>query len=163
MTTITSLFATYGITGNPTIDALLLTTLIPILVSYVTTIFTFIQSFLTRVLLRKIISYYCKFKRRFLGIVDFRLGVSQEKNIYPTIRNIFFSSVTKSDDIDSKTLGILNLITEVNIMMILLIIIGVMMTCMIYQWMIQIISILKREWIWEHLYQKNILSSRIIT
>jgi len=112
MTTIASLFANYGITGNPTIDTIILAHLIPILVSYTTAIFAFIQNFLSKVLLKNLREYYFRFKRKFLGTVDFRLSVSQEKSIYPAIRNIFFSPVIKSDNIDIKTLGILNLITE---------------------------------------------------
>lgn len=112
MSTITSLFANYGITGNATIDALILAHLIPILVSYVTTVFAFIQEFLTKVIMKKLQEWYYKIKRKFLGTVDFRLSVSQEKSIYIPIRNIFFSSTIKSDSIDAKTIGLLNLITE---------------------------------------------------
>ena len=109
---IASLFETYGITGHPAIDAIILAHLIPIIVSYASAFFSLIQTFLSKVLLEKISNIYYKFKRTFLGTVDFRLSVSQERSIYPTIRNIFFSPTVKSDKIDTKTMGILNLITD---------------------------------------------------
>jgi len=112
MTSVASLLSSYGITGNPAIDAIILAHLIPLVVSYATVVFTFIQTFISTVLFKKIHDFYVGVKRKYLGTVDLRLSVSQEKNIYPTIRNIFFSSVVKSDDIDNTTIGMLNLVTE---------------------------------------------------
>ena len=112
MASIASLLSSYGITGNPTIDALILAYLIPSIISYAAILFNYIQTFLYTVIWKRISQVYMILKQKYLGIVDFRLSVSQEKNIYPTIRNIFFSSAVKSDEIDSKTLGILNLVTE---------------------------------------------------
>lgn len=107
-----TLLKNYGITGVPAIDGLLFTLLVPIIISYVTVVFTCIQKFITSVILDKISQLYRRIKRRFLGKVEFRLSVSQERSIYPTIRNLFFSSALKSDDIDNKMINRMNLITE---------------------------------------------------
>ena len=107
MSSIPSMISAYSITGNPTLDAFVLA----YLMTHITAFISLIQTFISTVVWRKIREIYIAFKRRFLGTVDDRISVSQESSIYPTIRNIFFSSMVKSDDIDIKTLGILNLIT----------------------------------------------------
>jgi hypothetical protein len=55
---------------------------------------------------------YDKFKKKMLGTIDMRLCVSEDKSIYPIIKSILFSPDTISDNIDSKTLGMLALLTE---------------------------------------------------
>ena len=106
------LFKNYGITGNPTLDTLILTSIIPFLITYATTIFTILQKFVSTICFNKLYDLYNKLKKKFLGTIEFRLCVSQEKSIYPTIKSIFFSPVVISDNIDAKTLSVLNLITE---------------------------------------------------
>jgi hypothetical protein len=111
----TSLLSSIGITsitGYPYVDALILATLVPFVISYITALSAFIQKILTTIVWNKLYGFYHECKKKYVGAVDYRTKISQEKNIYPTIRSIFFSSVVKSDDIDLQTIGKLNLITE---------------------------------------------------
>lgn len=112
MSGISDLFKNYGITGNPTIDALILAHIIPLIITYSTVFFSFLKNYLCNFFERKLHRTYDNFKDKFLGKVDHRLFVSQDRNIYPTIKSVFFSTEIKSDNIDNKTLGILNLVTE---------------------------------------------------
>ena len=108
MTSVDNLFKIYGITGIPFVDTLILTNLIPIILSYI----TIVRDFLSRVIVDKCAVWYHTFKEKFIGKVDFRLNVSQERSIYPAIRSIFFSSTVKSDPIGDKMIGLINLIIE---------------------------------------------------
>ena len=111
-TSFADVFKTYGITGNAAVDAIILAHIIPFIISYAQMIIGFLQNFVSKFILEKINDGYSRFKKKFLGTVDFRLCVSQDMSIYPTIKSIFFSPLVKSDEIDIKTLGVLNLITE---------------------------------------------------
>ncbi len=109
---ISELFETYGITGIPAIDTIIFALFIPVIITYATLLLEFLRTYLSSYLKDNVKRVYKNFKRKFLGTIDMRLCVSQEKSIYPSIKGLFFSPSVKSDDIDSKTIGILNLITE---------------------------------------------------
>lgn len=109
---IADLFKNYGFTGNPAIDALILSSLIPILISYATVVFNFVQNVITNIFYNKFQEMIYGFKTKYIGSVDFKLRVSQDKNIYTNIRSIFFSHNVESDNIDSHTISLLNIITE---------------------------------------------------
>lgn len=106
------LFTTYGLTGNTAIDALIISTLVPFLISYATIVFTFIKEYLVGFIASKCMNLYTKIKKRTLGEVDMCLCISDDKNIYSTIKNIIFSVDVKSDTMNSKTLGMLELLTD---------------------------------------------------
>ncbi|XWV25496.1 hypothetical protein QJ856_gp0262 [Tupanvirus deep ocean] len=112
ITNINELFQNYGITGIPAIDALILAHIIPLLVTYVTLVFTFLKNCLAKIIADNIGTLYTGIKNKMLGSIDMRLCVSQDKSIYPIIKSILFSPTTSSDNLDPKTLGMLALITE---------------------------------------------------
>lgn len=106
------IFTTYGLTGNTAVDAIILSTLVPFLISYATVVFTFIKEYLIGYISRKYMSLYNRIKKRTLGEVDMCLCISDDKNIYSTIKNIVFSPDVKSDVFNSKTMGMLELLTD---------------------------------------------------
>ena len=57
----------YGLTGNAAIDTLILSSIIPFVISYATMIFNFIQSIIYQIFLNKITKYYTNLKKKFLG------------------------------------------------------------------------------------------------
>ncbi|XWV26832.1 AAA family ATPase [Tupanvirus soda lake] len=112
ITNINELFQNYGITGVPAIDAIILAHIIPLLVTYVTLVFTFLKNCLAKLITDNMETLYTGIKNKMLGSIDMRLCVSQDKSIYPIIKSILFSPTTSSDNLDPKTLGMLALITE---------------------------------------------------
>lgn len=106
------IFTTYGLTGNTAVDAIILSTLIPFLVGYANMVFLFIKQYLIGFIASKFMALYTKIKKQTLGEVDMCLCISDDKNIYATIKNIIFSPDIKSDVINAKTLGMLELLTD---------------------------------------------------
>jgi DNA polymerase III delta prime subunit len=112
ITGLNELFQNYGLTGNPAIDTLILAHIIPLLVSYITLVFMFIKNYLAILVGDYLKRLYDKIKKKMLGTIDIRLCVSEDRSIYPIIKSILFSPDINSDNIDSKTLGMLALMTE---------------------------------------------------
>lgn len=110
--TVATLLEKYAITGNPTVDAMILAWIIPSLISYITSACMLIWAFIKEYIISYLLNMYRNAKNRFIGSVEFRLCVFQEKNIYPTIKSIFFSPELQSDSIDIKTLNMIDLITD---------------------------------------------------
>jgi hypothetical protein len=110
--TVVDILQKYSITGNPTLDAMILAALVPTIVSHITNICIIIWAFVKEYIINYLLNIYRNAKIRLIGSVEFRLCVFQEKNIYPTIKSIFFSPELESDNIDMKTVNMLDLITD---------------------------------------------------
>lgn len=109
---INALFQNYGITGIPAIDALILAHIIPLIATYITTIFSLLKEIVSSVVKDSIIGICNYMKSKVFGIIDMRICISQDNNIYPFIRDMIFSKSSEVDYINPKTLGILSIITE---------------------------------------------------
>lgn len=108
------LFEQYGITGVAALDTIIIVHFLPFIITYITLFLEMIKIFITTFLWTNIYKLYKTFKNKVFGQVEFRLCVTQETSIYPTIRSIFFSDNLHSnpDNIDTKKINILNLVTE---------------------------------------------------
>lgn len=109
---INTLFQNYGITGVPAIDALILAHIIPLVATYITTIFSLLKEIVSSVVKDSIVGLCNYMKSKVFGIIDMRICISQDNNIYPFVRDMIFSKLAETDYINPKTLGILSIITE---------------------------------------------------
>jgi len=112
MSGLSELFKTYGITGNAAVDTIILAHIIPFVMTYVTVVFGAIKNFLATFMMNRMENVYDGVKKKMFGEIDMRLCVSQDKSIYPLIKNIIFSPLSTSDPLDQKTISMLSIITE---------------------------------------------------
>lgn len=112
MPNIHELFQSYGITGIPAIDTLILAHVIPFAITYITFVFTFLKDYMANVIFGKMEGFYAEVKSKIIGSVDIRLCLSEDKHIYPIVKNIIFSNNVQQDPINAKVIAMLALITD---------------------------------------------------
>lgn len=102
----------YTITGHALIDNLILASLVPLILAYISTMFGFIRdqlSYLFRTIERSITE---KIKTKFCGQVKCEVTISDSSTLFPLIKNIVFDKSVSSDLEPNLVQKISNIITE---------------------------------------------------
>lgn len=104
----------YTITNNVMLDTAIALWLIPTILANITYVMEFFIKYFSEIAIFIYMKYKTEIQNKFFGRVDYIFNISGDEQFYHIIRDIFFhsSTIIKESEIDTKTIGILNLLTK---------------------------------------------------